>query len=641
MPQSNYGFLKLPMTLIINKTDINYLGQMYPIKNCSVTLPTYLYIMQPQSDHTFHIPVMGLGFTLETPVKVAHFGISSVLSIVEDHLIEQMREVLCRNEKLNYVPIPAEAVDSRAKRITAYLNLVNLLVSKNTDNLILQSFDEGTDLVKYFELLPEGSETKELYTRMQTLNGLEREVAETELRARIIPGSIDVNIMTKVDKTNYDTNGDPLSPEYSDALSALRGFANSELNSSVVFSAGLNPRLYSYCEKFDDFFPDERGILKKKIILKVSDYRSALIQGKFFAKKGIWVSEFRIESGLNCGGHAFATDGLLLGPILEEFKLKRAGLYTELYDACQSVLTLRGKSFKGRPSLKIAAQGGIGTSSENEFLMKHYELDATGWGSPFLLVPEATTVDEDTIRKLASARQSDYFLSHSSPLGVPFNNFRHSSSEVQRKLRILKNRPGSPCYKKFLSTNTEFTEKPICTASREYQNLKIKQVQEQITDPEARDAAILEITEKDCLCEGLGTASLITNKTKLSHGLKAVAICPGPNLAYFSGVFTLKEMVDHIYGRKNILNSLQRPHIFVNELKLYVDYLRKEVEATFKTATQKQVTYFTTFRNNLLSGIDYYSNMLPRLNLVDILTKEMEKQLFELKARLELVPIAQ
>ena len=71
----------------------------------------------------------------------------------------------------------------------------------------------------------------------------------------------------------------------------------------------MNPRLYSYIENFEDFFPTKNGIIKKKIILKVSDYRSALIQGKFLAKKGLWVSEYRIESGLNCGGHAFASDG--------------------------------------------------------------------------------------------------------------------------------------------------------------------------------------------------------------------------------------------------------------------------------------------------------------------------------------------
>ena len=31
--------------------------------------------------HSFHIPVLGLGYSIDTPVKVARFGISSVISI--------------------------------------------------------------------------------------------------------------------------------------------------------------------------------------------------------------------------------------------------------------------------------------------------------------------------------------------------------------------------------------------------------------------------------------------------------------------------------------------------------------------------------------------------------------------------------
>lgn len=582
---------------------------------------------------------MGLGYTIDTPIKVAHFGISSVISIVEDQLIEQMREVVCRDEGIEYVPIPAGSSDSRANRITAYLNVVERVVNKKTFNLTQQAFESGTDLVKYFELLPDKSEAKELYTTMLSLTGIERENAETELRSKISPGAIDVNIMTKVDKTNYDVNGGQLPTEFSDALSSLRGFANSNLSSSVVFSAGLNPRLYSYCENFEDFYPDVNGKLKKKIILKVSDYRSAYIQGKFLAKKGLWVSEYRIESGLNCGGHAFATEGLLLGPILEEFKENRDKLFNELYEICLSALAAKGKTFIEKPFLKLSAQGGIGTANENRFLLEHYALDATGWGSPFLLVPEATSIDEETIQKLATAKQSDYYLSHSSPLGVPFNNFKHSSSEIQRKARIAKNRPGSPCYKKFLSTNTEFTEKPICTASREYQNLKIEQARKQISNEEELKLTIEKITEKDCLCEGLGASALIANATKLSHGLSAVTICPGPNLAYFSGVHTLKEMVDHIYGRNNILNSLKRPHIFVNELKLYIDYLKREVESTIIMVTEKQISYFNNFKKNLLSGIEYYTTLVPYLKLMDEISEEMKTQLFELKAKLELVPI--
>ena len=95
-------------------------------------------------------------------------------------------------------------------------------------------------------------------------------------------------------------------------------------------------------ERFEDFFPDSNGKIKKKVILKVSDYRSALIQGKFLAKKGIWVSEFRIESGLNCGGHAFATEGSLMGPILEEF----VGNRKELAETLEGLLidALRDKN---------------------------------------------------------------------------------------------------------------------------------------------------------------------------------------------------------------------------------------------------------------------------------------------------------
>ena len=34
--------------------------------------------------HTFHIPVMGTGFTIDTPLKVARYGVSSVIQIVDD-----------------------------------------------------------------------------------------------------------------------------------------------------------------------------------------------------------------------------------------------------------------------------------------------------------------------------------------------------------------------------------------------------------------------------------------------------------------------------------------------------------------------------------------------------------------------------
>ncbi|MVT09569.1 hypothetical protein [Chitinophaga tropicalis] len=560
--------------------------------------------------HSFHIPVLGLGYSIDTPVKVARFGISSVISIVDDQLVERMRVLHCKTAGVDYFPITEKEDDYRAKRITDYLNRIHAIVKDQMKEIVLLPFEGDNDLVKYFELLPDSSSLKKMYNRMCSLDeGSEKQQMQQELRRHVTAGAIDVNIMCKLDRAGTDAKGNPLPPEYSDALAALRGFARSDLESSVVLSAGYNPALYSYIEQFPDFYPGKDDKLKKKLILKVSDYRSALVQGKILAKKGLWISEFRIESGLNCGGHAFATDGLLLGPILEEFKNKREELTAELFELCNSTLEKNGlPAFSNRPALKITVQGGIGTASEHAFLIDNYILDGAGWGSPFLLVPEATNVDSDTLTQLSGASKEDYYMSYASPLGVPFNNFRKSTSEVQRKERIAKNRPGSPCHKKYLVSNTEFTTEPICTASRQYLHLKIKELEAKGLPATEYRQELDNVLEKDCLCEGLGASALKKNDLPPSHGLTAVTLCPGPNLAYFSGVFSLAEMVGHIYGKLNLLNSLHRPNLFVNELHLYIDYLKKKL-VTGVSLPPKQVRALETFKKNLLEGIEYYKGL--------------------------------
>ncbi len=567
--------------------------------------------MITSSVHKFHIPVLGLAFSIDTPLKVARFGISSVMSIMDDELIEKMRAYYSDKYNQPFIAIEEIENDFRAKRITAYLNLAQQIIAQQIDEMRLLAFEEKNDLTKYFEMLPDDSKLKMEYLEMMEMKDENKKVQlQTELKSKIQAGSIDVNIMAKVDKPNFDKAGNPLPSEFSDALAALRGFANSKLNSSVVFSAGYNPRLYNYVEQFSDFFPDSNGQLKKKIILKVSDFRSAQVQGKIFAKKGIWISEFRIESGLNCGGHAFATDGYLLGPVLEEFKNKRKELTHELFELCCTAQKEKNLfAFEKQPYMQITVQGGIGTANENTFLMEHYQLDGTGWGSPFLLVSEATNVDDETLNSLSSAQQEDYFLSNASPLGISFNNFKKSSSEKLRLERIAKNRSGSPCYKKFLATNTEFTTSPICTGSREYQSNKIKQLEEKNLPPDLFQSEVEQITAKECICEGLGASVLIKDALPLSHNLNAVAICPGPNLAYFSGKFSLQEMVNHIYGHANILNSIHRPNMFINELNLYVDYYKKKIESIL-IPTPKQEKYLQDFKENLLEGISYYRQLV-------------------------------
>ena len=570
-------------------------------------LDTYK-IDKMNSKHSFHIPVMGTGFTLETPIKVAPFGIDSVISIVDDVLIEKVRKMYADKFEMPYKDISSKMEDFRAKRITSYLNLVNEIAKTKFE--ALKNFKEDTikEIEHYLSLMPNASELKSQFHSL-TSGKYSIQDVKAWLQDNLKMGSIDVNIMTKLDKANYK-DGELLPAQYNDAHAALRGFAMSDLESGVVFSAGMNPRLYSYLEEFEDFFPEENGMIKKKIILKVSDYRSALIQGKFLAKKGLWVSEYRIESGLNCGGHAFATEGYLMGPILQEFKEKRKELIESTWE-----LLIKSLQDKGRvvpesiPQLKVTAQGGVGTEAEHKFLIEHYQLDSVGWGSPFLLVPEATTVDLPTMEKLSSAQENDLYLSKISPLGVPFNNLKGNSKDLEKEIKALSGKPGSPCPKEYLSLNKDFTEKPICTASRQYQRLKLKELEKDSTSDSEFKKRFKEITEKACLCMGLGSATMQVNSLEKDAERKGVSVCPGPNMAYFNRTMSLKEITDHIYGRFNVLGDSDRPHVFLKELKLYLNYYQDKLEEVRSEMNQKQERFFSNFSKNLKNGILYYQDL--------------------------------
>lgn len=562
--------------------------------------------------HSFHIPVMGIGFTVDTPLKVSQYGIDSVISLVDDMLFEKMRKMYSEKLEIPYQEITDKIEDFRAKRITAYLNLINSEVEKKVKELKNIQSDISQELHNYFDMLPDYSSLKVEFNRFKE-KYINLDEFKNWIQKNFIPGSIDVNIMTKLDKVNY-RKGEALPSEYNDAHAALRGYANSDLYSSIVFSAGMNPKLYSYIEQFSDFYPAEDGTINKKIILKVSDYRSALIQGKFLAKKGLWVSEYRIESGLNCGGHAFATDGYLMGPILAEFRDKRH----ELIHTTFEILTdsLKNKNLTVPTEilpLKITAQGGVGTSEEHEFLLNHYQLDAVGWGTPFLLVPEATNVDDYTLEILKAAKEEDLYLSNISPLGVPFNSLRGNTKDEEKFSWIEQGKPGSSCPKKYLISNTEFTEKAICSASSKYQKLKISELETLNINEENKTNYFDKIVDKSCICVGLGTSALLVNNMSTKSEGKGVSVCPGPNMAYFSKTMTLKQLVNHIYGKENVISRTDRPHMFVKELAAYLDYLKNKLEEFKFEMTSSQEKYLTTFIHNLTNGIQYYSELFSEL----------------------------
>lgn len=571
--------------------------------------------MTTTSPHTFHIPVMGLAYTIDTPLKVARFGINSVISIVQDNLIEKMRSHYYPATGRPYHPITPREKDHRARRITDYLNLVKTIVSDQISVLKSEPFLPGSDICKYFEMLPGKHPLARAYREMQTMpEGAERAGYERRLRDQVVPGSIDVNIMTKVDKENRDASG-RIIEDGSDAVAALRGYAESDLcDSTLILSAGMNPRLFNYMAGRTEFDADAARGFRKKICLKVSDYRSALLQGRMLAKKGLWVSEFRIESGLNCGGHAFPTDGYLLGPILEEFRSKREELTALLFAAYTDGLRAKGKRPFDEPhSLRLTVQGGIGTADEDEFLRTYYSLDGTGWGTPFLLVPEATTVDDRTLSQLMQAREEDVVLSRKSPLGVRFHYLKNSSAEVERLARIKRGTPGSPCTEKYLVSDTEFGPEPLCTASRAYQKRKIEQL-ETLKLPEAEhNRRYRDIVEKECLCVGLSNAAVKVYDLQPFKKVAGVNICPGPNIAYFGSVVSLQKMVDHIYGRIGLIRVNSRPHMFIKELKLYFDYLLEYLGEVGEVPDRRARSYIETFFSNLSEGVAYYRWLADKL----------------------------
>lgn len=561
--------------------------------------------------HSFHIPVMGIGFTIDTPLKVAQYGMDSVISLVDDILLEKLRKMYSEKFEVPYHEITDKIDDFRAKRITSYLNLISDLADKKFETLKNVTAEKSDEIKAYINMLPDGSSIKADFKKL-TANGFNFKDIKNWASKNLSKGNIDVNIMTKVDKDNFIKN-DKLSVEYNDAHAAFRGFANSKLSSSVILSAGLNPRLYAYMGKFDDFFPNAKGEIKKSIILKVSDYRSALIQGKFLAKKGLWVSEYRIESGLNCGGHAFATDGFLLGPVLAEFKEKRHELKESIQGLLNQELLNQGRTVPETLSLEVSAQGGVGTQEEHTFLMDYYNLDSVGWGSPFLLVPEATTVDDVTLQKLVKAKEEDLYLSDISPLGIPFNNLKDNTKDAEKEALINKGRPGSSCPKKFVALNKEFKETGICTASREYQHLKIKELERQELPLAQYKTKFNKIIEKSCTCVGLGTSALLAYNLDTKKEGTGVSICPGPNMAYYSKVMSLKNITDHIYGRDNLITRTDRPNLFIKELQIYIDFLKTKLDEAKVSMTKKEEKYLLTFTKNMKEGISYYHHLFSSL----------------------------
>ena len=151
---------------------------------------------------------------------------------------------------------------------------------------------------------------------------------------------------------------------------------------------------------------------------------------------------------------------------------------------------------------------------------------------------------------------------------------------------------------KLLALSKEFSDKGICTASKKYQDIKLEQLnaEKSFLSLDEYEKKKNIITEKSCLCVGLANASYLENHIKIKGEPQGVVICPGPNLAYFDKEVSLQEMVQHIYGNANVLGNMHRPNMFINELKMYIDYLKNEIEELAFGISPSQIKKLQSFK---------------------------------------------
>ena len=145
---------------------------------------------------------MGTAFTAETPLRVAKYGIDSVIALADDVLLERLRKIYSDENDITYLEIKNNTKDYRSNRITAYLDMVNDLVSEKFDEFITSTSSKFEEVKKYFEMLPDGSSIKDDFHEIISKSFTFEDLSDW-LKQSLSFGSIDVNIMTKVDKDNY------------------------------------------------------------------------------------------------------------------------------------------------------------------------------------------------------------------------------------------------------------------------------------------------------------------------------------------------------------------------------------------------------------------------------------------------------
>jgi hypothetical protein len=66
---------------------------------------------------------MGLAYTIDSPIRVAHFGISSVISITDDELTEKMRAYYCAKKTICHIQKSAKKTSTIAPNASVNISI--------------------------------------------------------------------------------------------------------------------------------------------------------------------------------------------------------------------------------------------------------------------------------------------------------------------------------------------------------------------------------------------------------------------------------------------------------------------------------------------------------------------------------------
>ena len=99
--------------------------------------------MKNNFGHTFHIPVLGVGYSVDAPVKVAKFGISSVISLVDDTLLEHLRKYYSEKMNLPYRRLYLPMMIPGQEELLPILNMIKKIVKEQFEKLKNSAFEPG------------------------------------------------------------------------------------------------------------------------------------------------------------------------------------------------------------------------------------------------------------------------------------------------------------------------------------------------------------------------------------------------------------------------------------------------------------------------------------------------------------------